>query len=153
MIGMCEHSGSLAQHQTAFRQPSLFGRQLFLRGITGAGGAKEDEEEGECNSPGCEVAALARLLWHFRASPGDAVCAGGRAGPRLCRERVDQVALRLKKTWLVFFIIKYSSLGLHSWLPISILDTDKQGRPNPILMSIIGRISAKYKYQIEPDYL
>lgn len=39
------------------------------------------------NSPGCEVAALARLLWHFRASPGDAVCAVCRAGPRLWKEK------------------------------------------------------------------
>lgn len=104
---MCEHSSSLAEHQTAFRQPSLSPSAILARhhrlGKAGAAAglkyaAREERRRSDGrarrrrravnNSPGCEVAALARLLWHSRASPGDAVCAGGRAGPRPCKEKV-----------------------------------------------------------------
>lgn len=90
------------------------------------------------NSPGCEVAALARLLWHFRASPGDAVCAGGRAGPRPCEEKVTtkdifnrDVLLVLQYCKLVLvsdhFLRVSSGLGLRDIFTGSRLDLPLDG--------------------------
>lgn len=85
------------------------------------------------NSPGCEVAALARLLWHFRASPGDAVCAGGRAGPRLCKEKVttkdifNQKVLSVRQYWRLVLVSDQFLMVSDPWAfslgLLSVLDT------------------------------